>query len=146
MTRTPTYKSWSEMRQRCVNGKKDNYKYYGGRGITVCKRWSKFENFLADLGPRPSSMTLDRRDQNGNYTPENCRWATRLEQANNARSNRLLMAGGTTMTMSEAGRRFGISVQLIQKRLDVLGWPEERAATQPARPDKRQQRSSINER
>lgn len=85
---TPTYRSWRSMGSRCYNPKDTSYRYYGGRGITVCKRWQGehgFENFLADMGERPKGRSLDRRDVNGNYEPDNCRWATPKEQGENKR-------------------------------------------------------------
>jgi hypothetical protein len=78
-----TYHSWASMIQRCTNPKRFYYHRYGGRGITVCKRWAKFENFLKDMGERPEGTTLDRKNNDGNYTPANCRWATKEQQASN---------------------------------------------------------------
>ena len=82
---TPTYHSWAGMKARCFNPKHKNFNYYGGRGITVCKRWYKFSNFLNDMGVKPHNLSLDRVNNNGNYCLKNCRWATNKQQANNRR-------------------------------------------------------------
>src|SRR3990172_3972967 len=89
---TPTYKSWSHMIGRCSNPNEDAWEHYGGRGITVCERWSGrdgFLNFLADMGARPDGLTIDRINVNGNYEPSNCRWATRQEQSANQRRHQV---------------------------------------------------------
>lgn len=84
--RTPTYTVWKGMHQRCTNPKSSVYKYYGGRGISVCARWDNFENFLADMGERPKGLSIDRIDNDGDYQPKNCRWATQSMQVSNRRN------------------------------------------------------------
>lgn len=100
----PLYKTfvcWMSMRWRCTNKARADYPNYGGRGITICARWSEFANFLSDMGPAPSGLTIDRIDTNGNYEPSNCRWATPKTQANNRRRNRVLQWNGLSMTVSQ---------------------------------------------
>lgn len=82
---TRTYLTWENMKQRCLNPKYTHYSSYGGRGIRICKRWYRFTNFLEDMGIRPKNKTLDRINNNGDYKPSNCRWATKLQQMNNTR-------------------------------------------------------------
>jgi hypothetical protein len=86
MTNTPTYQTWGNMIARCTNPKNTGYYLYGGRGISICERWFDFNNFFADMGKRPPRKSLDRIDNDGNYEPSNCRWATRKEQRRNQRT------------------------------------------------------------
>lgn len=109
--KTPEYAVWDGMIQRCTNEKHLNYHHYGGRGIIVCQRWlNSFENFLADMGQRPSkSYSLDRYpNNNGNYELSNCRWATKKEQANNTRSNVWFEINGIRMNQSDWCKYFGV--------------------------------------
>lgn len=97
LTRTPTYQSWTTMRVRCRNPNCNVWHLYGGRGITICERWESFENFVADMGIRPPGTTLDRVDNDGNYEPGNCRWATARQQRANQRPVALINAGPCSM-------------------------------------------------
>ena len=124
------YHSWHAMLQRCTNSRRANYKNYGARGITVCTRWIQFSNFLADMGRKPSTThTLDRINSNGNYEPNNCRWATRTEQRRNRRTGlRLVTKGNETRAVSDWATVTGLSQATIIKRLN-RGWSEAEAVT-----------------
>lgn len=122
------------MIQRCRNAKHPSYRLYGGRGITVCEAWRHFNQFLADMGQRPSSKhTLERVNSNGPYTPDNCRWATRLEQNRNTSRNRYVTFNGRTQTVMEWALELGINHYTLYKR--VVRWPIQRAMTMPVGPN-----------
>lgn len=118
-TASAEYRTWCAMKSRCENPNFEAYENYGGRGITVCKAWANsFEQFLADMGRRPSKdATIDRQDTNGNYEPSNCRWATRLEQANNKRNNHLVEIGGITRTVAQWARTCDLTEAGIRARI-----------------------------
>ena len=131
MTSSAEYGVWTAMKTRCNNPKAKCYKNYGGRGIKICERWSSFENFLEDMGIRPSKKhTLDRIQNDGPYSPDNCRWATVKEQCRNKRSNRFLVVGGTRKTLIEWSEEVNIHPDLISRRLQN-GWTDEAAVTIP---------------
>lgn len=131
---TPEYVTWQNIKQRVYDKNKDNYAWYGGRGIIVCERWrNSYPNFLADMGRKPSPQhSIERRDTNGNYCPENCYWATKLEQANNTRTNHYLTYQDKTLTFAEWSRETGLPYHAIKNRIRK-GWSVERALTQPVR-------------
>ena len=127
---TPTYLSWTAMKGRCKNKRNKQYPSYGGRGITYCSRWENFENFLEDMKEKPENKTLDRIDNNGNYEPSNCRWATYKEQAQNTRRNKKHTFNGETLVQSELARKYGFDPNTLSRRLKS-GWSLERALTTP---------------
>lgn len=129
---TRAYSSWLNMRARCTNPNQKDYQRYGGRGITVCERWSVFQNFLNDMGEPPDGYTIERKDRNGNYEPSNCHWVDRRVQANNRSSNRLLTHDGITLTAVQWAEQLGVSPALIYNRLR-LGWSDTDALTRPVR-------------
>lgn len=120
------------MKRRCYDPNNHKYQQYGARGIAVCERWMSFDNFLADMGPKPAGMTLERKNVNGHYTPKNCIWASPKTQANNKTSNRLLTHNGVTLTSAQWAERTGINYVSLRMRLH-RGWSVERALTQPLR-------------
>lgn len=128
---TPEHNSWVAMLVRCRDPKHPNYRNYGGRGIKVCDRWREsFENFYADMGPRPAGTTLDRVHGNGDYCPANCRWATTREQRRNTRQNRYVTINNVTRCVADWADISGINLGTICQRLNY-GWPPEKAVFQP---------------
>lgn len=124
----PTYSAWSGMLSRCRSG----HPNYGGRGIAVCERWNSFENFLADMGVRPEGMTIERKDVNGDYCPENCKWATRTEQNNNKRDTRYVEYQGQRLPLAVVHRNATTPITLAAFWIRIRnGWTVERALSQP---------------
>lgn len=127
------YLSWQQMLNRCRNPRTKHYKDYGGRGIVVCARWSLFENFFADMGSAPAGMTLDRENNDGNYEPNNCRWATPVEQARNTRRNVFIDVDGVSMCLTEAAAAKGLKKTTLWQRLYAYNWTVEQALNTPVR-------------
>lgn len=129
-TATNTYGIWTAMRNRCLNPNNHHYADYGGRGITVCERWSLFENFLADVGERPAGRTLGRIDNNGPYCPDNCRWETWEQQNRNTRNTKLtddaipnikaMQRGGSSQ--AQIAQRLGVHPSTISRVLAQKTW------------------------
>lgn len=111
------YGIWSKMLGRCQNKHLENYKHYGGRGISVCERWLLFSNFMADMGSRPTGTTLGRKDNDGDYEPTNCAWETSEEQSNNKRTTRRLTFRGRTQSLAQWSRELGIPIETLFSRL-----------------------------
>lgn len=122
--RSPTYRSWEVMRARCQNQNDDNFPSYGGRGIKVCQRWQVFSNFLADMGERPARTTIDRKNPNGDYEPNNCRWASPIQQARNRRNTLNVTYQGQTKNLKDWCEEIGIGYHLVFNRLKNGHSPE----------------------
>lgn len=125
MCGTPTYESWVSMMARCTNPNRPGFQRYGGRGIRVCERWIDFRNFLEDMNVRPANTELDRINNDGNYEPGNCRWATRVEQCNNTGAAHLLTWNGVTHSIADWARLLNVPYARIQSRVK-RGWPIDR--------------------
>lgn len=135
MEGTLIYTTWSQMKARCLNKGHKHYGIYGGRGITVCKKWLTFEGFFEDMGEKPEGKySLDRIDNNGGYSKENCRWADAKTQNNNRSNNRLLTVNGVTQSLTLWAEQYGISPVTVRSRLK-LGWNTIDALSHPV--DKR---------
>jgi hypothetical protein len=134
MTQTPEYSAWKGIKRRCYNQKFKHYNNYGGRGILVCDRWLEcFENFYEDMGDRPSKeYSIERRDNDGNYCPENCYWATKKEQSNNKRSNRFIEFNNERLTVDQFSEKYQINNWIVRKRLNK-GWDIQKIIYTPVR-------------
>jgi len=128
------YRVWASMKNRCYNPHSEKYPMYGGRGIFVCQEWrDDFVRFYTDMGPRPSAKhSIERIDNDGPYSPHNCRWATMIEQQNNRRSNRMFTYQGKTLSVAAWAREIGVPKTRLYDRLE-LGWPIARVLTEPCR-------------
>jgi hypothetical protein len=126
MAGTPTYKSWHQMHQRCAG--KHGRDYYLKSGITICDRWSVFENFFDDMGHRPEGTTIDRIDGSKGYEPGNCRWATSTEQANNRKTNRKEIVNGVLLSPAEAARKHNVNISMVRHRMRK-GWTLEQSVS-----------------
>lgn len=131
LTHTSTFKIWADIIKRCSNRNYKDFKYYGGKGITVCKRWLRgVEYFLEDMGPRPSKKhSIDRIDNNKGYSKANCRWATIKEQARNRTNNRIINYAGQRRTLAEWAEVLNIAYSTLNSRLNRGGYSVEQAFT-----------------
>jgi hypothetical protein len=131
--RTSLYRVWCVMRARCENPHSPAWHNYGGRGITVCKRWRDFAAFRADMGPKPTPQhTVERINNDGPYSPKNCRWATRREQALNTRRTKRFTHEGLALTLGEWSERTGLPESLLYFRINHSHWPIAEALTIPS--------------
>lgn len=134
LCRTPIYIKWYSIKSRCENKNNDSYKNYGGRGIRVCDRWQKFENFLEDMGNSfKEGMSIERIDNNGNYCKENCKWIPMIEQVRNKRNVVLYEYKGEKLTIPELEIKLGLTKNMLRKRIKVMGWSIKRAIETPTR-------------
>lgn len=136
LSKRPEYRVWQTMLRRCANASQRGYEWYGGRGIKVCDRWHDFENFWRDMGPRPSdSHSIERKNSDEDYSPENCVWVAAKHQSRNTRANRVVEFDGQRKCLAEWAELTGLSAALIRDRLKY-GWDAARALTTPRKPRK----------
>jgi len=135
MYNTKLYSVWSLMKERCYNQKRKEYHNYGGRGVKVCDEWLDSKLFIewAINNGYKEGLTLDRKDNDGDYCPDNCRWVSRKEQQNNRRNNRLISHNGKTKTITQWAEDNNLPYYILKKRIDKLGWSFERAISEPIR-------------
>ena len=141
--KTPEYKAWVDLIYRCENPKNNRYQFYGGKGIAVCERWrSSFENFLADMGRKPSkSHSIDRIDNDRGYEPANCCWADKKQQSRNRSCVVLIEKNGIKKCMAEWSEETGIPLGTIWWRINRLHWSHVRSITEPVDSSKRNKRA-----
>jgi hypothetical protein len=134
MSKIPLYRTWKAMMSRCYNTHHMGYPDYGGRGITVCQQWHDFPTWYAYMGEPPSkNHTIERIDNNGNYEPSNCRWATRKEQANNKSNNRIIEFNGQTKTLKQWAEVIKMPYKTLHARLNQANWSIEKSFKTPLR-------------
>lgn len=135
LSRSSEYISYTGMKGRCNNSNNKDWKNYGGRGIKISKRWEEsFENFISDMGFKPTpEHSIDRIDVNGDYTSENCRWATDIEQNNNKTNTLFITAFGIKKSICNWALTYGINSEALRRRIVKLGWGIEKAISTPTR-------------
>lgn len=129
LTKSDEYQSWRGMRERCLNSKNSHYSKYGGRGIKFCERWGKFENFYADMGKRPVGYSLERKNNNADYSPENCCWASPAEQSRNTSRSVMITWKGQTKCLKDWAAEIGITHLALKFRLK--NWTLDKAMSTP---------------
>lgn len=142
MRQTAVYAAWCDMRKRCLNVDSTSYKHYGGRGIGICRRWQKFENFLADMGPRPRHRSLDRIDNSRGYSPKNCRWATKKQQMYNRRCTLYVRFRGRKVLLAALASQYGLAYGTLHQRIYRYKWEVSRAVLQPSREKKKKKKGN----
>ncbi len=143
LNKTKVYYAWTSMKARCFNPKKHNYPRYGGRGITVCDRWLDFSKFLEDMGEPPTKKhSLDRINNDGNYQPSNCRWATPLEQTRNMSTSQFVEFNGKRKSIKDWATEIGMTYRNLYCRLIDKDWTVERALTQKLKKMPRRKRAA----
>lgn len=130
---SPEYHTWSSMWQRCTNPKRPAYKHYGGRGVKIDPRWKSFEKFSQDMGPRPAGTSLDRIDNDGMYCKQNCRWATRTQQARNSSQAVWVTLRGESRRLVEWCEVLKISINTVRARVKYQGMSYRQALTKPTK-------------
>ena len=141
---TKIYKVWSSLKNRCKSKTCKSYKNYGGRGIKVCNRWEKFENFYADMGDNPGNLTIERINNDKGYSPGNCKWATREEQSNNKRDVKLLSFNGELKSLCQWAKKIKMPWTTLYFRVNKWKWPLEKALTIPIKTKFRHHAPNLN--